>query len=707
MEKFAFQNAALPVEARVEDLLQRMTLEEKVDQIIQSPIGQDDNPNNVGECKTFRPTLGSVLSFFGGLKERNAYQKQAVENTRLGIPILWGYDVIHGWRTGFPIPLAQACSWDPEMIEKTSRVAAEEAYAEGADWTFSPMVDVPNDPRWGRVMEGYGEDPYAAGVFGAAAVRGYQTGDPSQPGAIAACLKHFVGYAASEAGNDYAYTDISDRKLHEIYLPPFQAGVEAGAMTLMSSFNDITGTPAVMNHYTLTEVLRGRWGFRGFVVSDWAGVEQLRLQGYTSDRAEMCRASLTAGNDMEMSTDTYLNIPALLKAGKLDMETVDEAVRRVLRIKFAVGVFEHPFRTEQPKEAYSLLPEYLQLAREAARATMVLLKNENTTLPIASSTRSIALIGPAADDREAERGAWYAVVDAKTIPTLREVIGSHFPGAAIHYAKGCAFDADAQDGFAEALEAARKAEVVCVALGEGFDRSGENRSYANIALPGCQAELLRVLAELGKPIVLLVSSGRPILYAELEKHAAAILHIWEGGHGGADGCCDILTGAYNPSARLAMTFPRSVGQIPIYYNRHPRARAEDGPWSGKHFDLECGPQYPFAYGLSYTTYAYSALRVSATLRAELTLRNTGAVAGRETVFWFLSDPEATLTQPIKRLIAFESVELAPGEEKNVSLQLDPMRHLAYIGRKGEKVLEPGRFVLSSASLSAEFILPAR
>ena len=704
--EFPYRNPALPIEQRVDDLLKRMTLDEKVDQLMQITIGADTNPNNLGSGHSFRPTIGSVLSYCGGTRNRNAFQRLAVEETRLGIPIIWGFDVIHGWRTAFPIPLAQACSWNPDIVEAGCRVAARESYAEGVDWTFSPMLDVPHDPRWGRVMEGYGEAPLAAGIFGAAAVRGYQGEDPSQPGTVAACLKHFVGYAASEAGHDYAYTDISSRTLHETYLPPFQAAVEAGAMTLMSSFNDITGTPAVANHYTLTEVLRDRWHFRGFVVSDWDGVIQLAHQGYTTDPAEMCRAALSAGNDMEMNSSAYRNIPALLESGRLKIEVVDEAVRRVLRIKFAKGLFEHPYHEEVDPETVSLQPEALELSRAAARASMVLLKNEKNTLPLNPDTlRSIALIGPVATDREASAGAWPGAIDAQTIPTLLEVLPGFFPKSEIHYARGCDFTSDSTEQFAEAVEAAEKSDLVILALGEGAGRTGENRSYTDIALPGKQLELLRKIAAVGRPVVLLVSSGRPILYPELEPLANAILHIWECGHGAAAGCCDILTGAYNPSGRLAITFPRSVGQIPIYYNHHPRARDEKAEWGGRYFDLDDSPMYPFGYGLSYTSYEYSDLEISVEdLTAQVTLRNTGKRAGRETVFWYLSDPEAKLTQPIRRLIAFEQVDLAPGEERRLTLQLDRMNDLAYIDPTGKKVFEPGRFILSVGGEKAEFVV---
>ena len=477
-------------------------------------------------------------------------------------------------------------------------------------------------------------------------------------------------------------------------------------MTLMSSFNDITGTPAVANHYTLTEVLRDRWHFRGFVVSDWDGVVQLAHQGYTTNPAEMCRAALSAGNDMEMNSSAYRNIPALIESGRLKIEVVDEAVRRVLRIKFAKGLFEHPYHEEVDPGTVSLQPEALELSRAAARASMVLLKNEKNTLPLNPDTlRSIALIGPVATDREASAGAWPAIIDPKTIPTLQEVLPSFFPKSEIHYAPGCDYTSDSTEHFAEAIAAAEKSDLVIVAIGEGAGRTGENRSYTNIALPGKQLELLRKIAAVGRPVVLLVSSGRPILYPELEPLANAILHIWECGHGAAAGCCDILTGAYNPSGRLAITFPRSVGQIPIYYNHHPRARDEKAEWGGRYFDLDDSPMYPFGYGLSYTSYEYSDLEISVEdLTAQVTLRNTGKRAGRETVFWYLSDPEAKLTQPLRRLIAFEQVDLAPGEERRLTLQLDRMHDLAYIDPTGKKVFEPGRFILSVDGEKAEFVV---
>ena len=694
-----YRNPALPVEERLKDLLNRMTLDEKCDQLLQTTIGPDVNPNNLGDGGEFRPSIGSILSYFGGAHKRNEFQRRAVKGTRLGIPIIWGMDVIHGWRTGFPVPLAQACTWNPETVEACCRVAAKECSAEGIDWTFAPMVDIPNDPRWGRVMESFGEDPYASGLFARASVRGYQTADPSAPDAVAACLKHFAGYAASEGGRDYSYSDISARKLHEIYLPSFHAGVDEGALTLMSSFNDVTGTPAVVNRYLMTEILRDRWGFSGFVVSDWDSFRQLKAQGFSGDPEKVAIRCLSAGNDMEMVSECFKLLPELVRSGRLAEAVVDEAVRRVLRVKFKLGLFEHPYTEEQPVEATALLPEYRRLARKAAQQCAVLLKNENSLLPLdPASIRTVALVGPVAEDAAALVGNWRGNVDPATVPTLADVIGEFFPQSRIITVPGCGFETAAEGEIASAVEAARGADVILAALGEEWNRSGENCSRADIALPAVQRNLLHGLAATGKPVVLLVSAGRPILYPELEPCANAILHLWQGGHEAARACFDLLTGECNPSGRLAMTFPRSMGQIPIYYNEHRRAR----PDQGYYHDLEESPMYPFGYGLSYTSFTYSDLSIKEDLTASVKVTNAGERRGTETVFLYLSDPEAELTQPARRLIAFRQLELAPGESRVVRFELDKMRDLAYTGPAGERIFEEGEFVLSTAGLTISF-----
>ena len=732
----AYKDPRKPVGARVRDLLRRMTLEEKAAQLIQNPIGRDTNPNNVGPDHPFDPTIGSVLSFTGGAAARNAFQRMAVEGTRLGIPILWGYDVIHGWRTGFPVPLAQACSFDPSLTERACRVAARECWTDGGvDWTFSPMVEVGHDPRWGRNVEGYGEDPFTNGVFAAAAVRGYQgrsRADLRKPGRVVACLKHFVGYSASEGGRDYSYTEISARALREWYLPPFEAGVRAGARTLMSSFNCIDGTPAVANRETLTDILRGEWGFDGFVVSDWGAVSQLRIQHYSSDPAVQTLAALTAGNDMDMSDDVFRNIPALVKAGRLPMRVLDRAVERVLRVKFECGLFEHPYVPELPRERTCRLPADLDLAAECARGCAVLLKNEKGLLPLdPRKVKRLALVGPAADDCPALVGTWAAMCakNHEETPSLRDEAARFFPNARIDYAPGCALPPEGaprlrtvdfvegsildpglppdRAAIAKAVRAARAADVVVVALGEPGWLSGEYKSRRDIRLSPAQEALVDALAETGRPLVGLVAAGRPLAFPETAAKLDAILYLWQGGSRAAQAAWSLVTGARNPSGRLAMTFPRAVGQIPVFYNAQPRNR--EGIFDYLDCPNENGPWLPFGYGLSYTTFEYgrakASVRRGGRVEASVTVRNTGKREGAETVIWYLSDLESTSTQPIRRVVGFEKVSLKPGETRTVKLSLS-RKDLAAMQPDGTRRFEAGEFELS-ASLRASARFDAR
>ena len=734
----AYKDPSKPVSARVRDLLKRMTLEEKAAQLIQHPIGRDTNPNNVGPDHPFDPTVGSILSFTGGAAARNAFQRMAVEETRLGIPILWGYDVIHGWRTGFPVPLAQACSFDPSLTERACRVAARECWADGGvDWTFSPMVEVGHDPRWGRNVEGFGEDPHLAGRFAAASVRGYQgrtLAELKKPGRIAACLKHFVGYSASEGGRDYSYTDVSPRAMREWYLPSFEAGVRAGARTLMSSFNCINGTPAVAHRGLLTDVLRDEWGFDGFVVSDWGAVSQLRIQHFSSDPAAQTIAALTAGNDMDMSDDVFRNVPALVRAGRLPLRVVDRAVARVLRVKFECGLFEHPYVPELPREKTCRLPADLDLAAECARGCAVLLKNEKNLLPLdPAKVRRLALVGPAADDCPALVGTWAAMCaknHAET-PSLRDEAARFFPNATIEYAPGCALPPEGaprlktvdfvegsildpglpphRAAIARAVRAARRADVVVVALGEPGWLSGENKSRRDSRLSPAQVALVDALAATGRPLVGLVAAGRPLAFPETAAKLDAILYLWQGGSRAAQAAWELVTGAANPSGRLAMTFPRAVGQIPVFHNAQPRSREHL-------FDyLDCpnenGPWLPFGFGLSYTAYEYGAVKASSPrgarrtprIEASVTVKNAGKRAGAETEIWYLSDLESTSTQPVRRVVGFEKVLLAPGERKTVRLTLS-RKDLAAMQPDGTRRFEPGAFEISASLRSAARIV---
>jgi beta-glucosidase len=705
-----YKMACVPLATRVEDLLARMTIEEKADQLIQIPIGQDTNPNNIGEAE-FRPTVGSLLNSRHGARVHNTFQRAAVAETRLGIPILFAQDVIHGCVTIYPHALGQACSFRPALAERCAREAAREAVAMGYRWTFSPMIDVARDPRWGRVAEGYGEDAFVNGAFAAATVRGYQSADLSAPDSIAACLKHYVGYGWSEGGRDYAYTDVSARTLWESCLPPYQAGVAAGAATVMSAFNDIGGVPAVANHYTLTEVLRTRWGFDGFVVSDWGSVGQLALQGRTSDPALQTKICLEAGNDMDMGDQVYRNIPALIAAGKLDMATVDEAVRRVLRVKFRLGLFENPYFQEVPFEQAFLQPATLAAAEALAAETLVLLKNSGDLLPLAAGRR-VALIGPLADAPASLIGSWSCCGRTEDVITIRAALQARC-GDRLTFAHGCplALECSDESGFAQAIQAANASDLIVLCLGESDEWSGENHSRAVIELPPIQEKLLEALQSTGKPVLLVLVHGRPLGLQRVEPRADAILAAWQPGTQGGNAIADVLFGGKNPSGRLAVTFPRHTGQIPMYYCDHPRARIWPG-MNGKYIDLEDTPLYEFGHGLSYTTFEYRALRLNRAtisavevMTATVTVCNTGARAGAETIFWYLRDPEASFTQPRRRLIAFEKIDLAPGENREVALLVEPLAHLSYPDADGRRILEPGSFVLeASRRVEAEFTL---
>ena len=702
-----YRNPRLPVDERVEDLLARMTIGEKTDQLMQTFVGESDNPNNVGSG-SFRPTIGSVVGFWHGAGPQNNFQRMAVEQSRLGIPIMWGMDVIHGQHTIFPIPLAQACSFNPELTRMGCEVAALESAPAGVNWTFAPMVDICRDPRWGRVAEGFGEDPHVGSRFAAAAVKGFQ-GAKFVPGRnMASCLKHFCGYGFSEGGRDYSYSDISRQTLWETVLPPFHAGVNAGAMTLMSSFNDITGTPAVINRYTLTEVLRTRWGFKGFVVSDWNAVSQLARQGFSADPKAQTRAALAAGNDMEMVDTQYLCIPELVRDGRLAVKVVNEAVRRVLRVKFRIGLFEMPYASERPLEEYALLPEYLAKAEAAAAETLVLLKNAGGVLPLAGKFKTLALLGPAAANGGCMKGTGGGLGSEARMTTIEMGLREKLPaGCRLLHARGCDFEGADRSGFAEALAAARESDAIVICLGEPGDGSGEDQSRANIRLHGAQEDLLREAAALGKPLALVLCAGRPLDLFTAEPLAPAILNAWQPGIRGGAAIADVLLGNVNPSGRLAITFPRTAGHIPTFHAQRRRSREQ-----GFYRDMGAEPLYPFGHGLSYTTFSYGnvtlgarKIRAGRALKAKVTVTNTGLRPGKETVLWYVSDPEAGITQPELRLIGFEKIELAPGEAKEVAIRIDAWRDLSYPDCDGRRILEPGRFLLRAGTGEpAEFVL---
>lgn len=693
-----YRDAARPVEERVEDLLSRMTLEEKVMQLNQYTLGRNDNANNMADPVADIPAeTGSLIYFSTSPELRNRVQKKAVEQSRLGIPMLFGYDVIHGFRTTYPISLAQACSWNPELVKQAAAVAAQEARMSGVDWTFSPMIDVARDGRWGRVSEGYGEDPYATTVYGVAAVEGYQGDDLADERRIAACLKHFVGYGASEGGRDYVFTEISRQTLWDTYLPPYEAGIRAGAATVMSCFNDISGTPGSANPYILTEILKERWGHDGFVVSDWGAIQQLRSQGVAADRKEAAEKAFNAGLEMDMMNRCYdAHLADLVREGKVSEERLDDAVRRVLRVKFRLGLFERPYTPASTEKERFLLPASLRVAEQLAEESMVLLKNQGNTLPLKNVSR-IAVIGPMAKSRYHLLGAWSAQGDAEDAVSIFAGLENEYRGKAeLIYAQGCQFDGDDRSGFAEALAAADGADAVVLCLGEKRDWSGENASRSTLALPAIQEQLAAEVAKCGKPVVLVLSSGRPLELCRLEPLAGAIVEMWQPGIRGGNPLAGILSGRINPSGKLAMTFPYSTGQIPIYYNHRQSARTHQG----KYQDIPNTPLYEFSHGLSYTTFEYGDLQPSAMsfrrgekVTVTVAVTNAGERDGSETVHWFVSDPVCRISRPVRELKHFEKQPIRRGETRTFRFEIDPERDLSFTDGDGKRFLEAGDYYI--------------
>ena len=698
-QKPIYQDAGQPVEIRVKDLLKRMTLHEKVLQLNQYTFGENDNPNNIGkEVKNLPAEIGSLIYLHTDPKLRNQIQRKAMEESRLGIPILFGFDVIHGLRTVYPISLAQACSFNPDLVTLACRVAAKESVLSGIDWTFSPMIDVARDPRWGRISECYGEDPYLNTVFGIASVKGYQGEKLSDPYSIAACLKHYVGYGVSEGGRDYRYTDISPQALWETYLPPYEAGVKAGAATLMSSFNDISGIPATSNHYILTEILKNKWQHDGFVVSDWNAIEQLIYQGVAKEAAYK---AFHAGVEMDMRDNVYCEyLEQLVAEKKIQVSQIDDAVARILRLKFRLGLFDEPYAKELIEQERYLQQEDIALAGRLAEESMVLLKNANNLLPFSSMIKKVAVIGPIAKDSVNLLGAWAFKGKAEDVETIYEGMQKEFGDKVrLDYEQGCALDGSDESGFSAALKTAEASDVVVLCLGESKQWSGENASRSTIALPDIQEKLLLHLKQANKPIVLVLSSGRPLELIRLEPQVEAIIEMWQPGVAGGTPLAGILSGRVNPSGKLSVTFPLSTGQIPVYYNMRQSARPFDA--MGDYQDIPTEPLYSFGYGLSYTTFVYSDAKLSSLkirkdqkITAEVTVTNAGKVEGKETVLWYVSDPFCTISRPMKELKFFEKQSLNAGESRVFRFDIDPMRDLSYTDATGKRFLEPGEFIVS-------------
>ncbi|WP_345950007.1 glycoside hydrolase family 3 N-terminal domain-containing protein [Mucilaginibacter sp. PAMB04274] len=705
----AYRDPQKPIEVRVRDLLSRMTLQEKVLQLNQYTFGKNTNANNIGALIDDIPAgIGSLIYFGDDPQIRNLVQAKAVKQTRLGIPILFGYDVIHGFRTIYPISLAQACSWNPALVTAACSMAAKEAKLSGVDWTFSPMIDVARDPRWGRIAEGYGEDTYANSAFGVASIKGYQGTHLSDEFSIAACLKHYVAYGRSEGGRDYHYTDVSMQALWETYLPPFEAGVKAGAATLMSSFNDISGIPATANRYMLKEVLKQRWKHDGFVVSDWNAIGQLIDQGVAANRKEAGLKAFNAGVDMDMKDDIYREyLQQLLAEKKVTMLQINEAVARILRVKFRLGLFEKPFAPVLPDNKRYLLPESRTIARNLAAESMVLLKNNKAVLPLKSGIKKIALVGPMANDKINLLGAWSYHGQPNDVCSLLEGMQQQFNGTQITYAKGCDFDGDDESGFAEAAKAAQDADVVVICLGENKQWSGENASRSNISLPRVQEKLVEHLKLSGKPIVLVLANGRPLELIRIEPLADAILEIWQPGVEGGAAASAILSGAINPSGKLAVTFPLTTGQIPVYYSMRQSAR----PDQGRYQDIPTTPLYWFGDGLSYAPFKYGAVTLSSlTIKpgqkivARVDVANTGNMDGKEVVFWYVAHPAGNISRPLKELVFFEKKEIRQGATATYQFEIDPLKHLGYPDANGKVHLQPGVYSLMVNNQKVSFRL---
>jgi beta-glucosidase len=711
------------IEARADRLLRQMTLEEKIGQLVQYNDTGDESPANAAGAPADRQNvivainpvtanhidamklaatgrLGSMLNTVGA-QRTNTYQHLAVDKSRLHIPLLFGADVIHGFRTIYPVPLGLAASWDPGFVVDLAHMSAEEATTAGVRWFYSPMVDISRDPRWGRTTEGAGEDPYLGAAMARAYIRGYQGDDLSQPGRVAACVKHFAAYGAAEAGREYNTTDMSEITLRQVYLPPYKAAVEAGAATVMSAFNSLNGVPSSANPFLLTKILRGEWGFEGFVVSDYTSIMELINHGIALDPATATRKAIIAGVDVDMMSHFYdTQLPGLIRSGQVPMSLVDEAVRRVLRVKFATGLFEHPYA--EGTEVTAAVDAHRPLVRKAAEESLVLLQNDKiadgaSLLPLTPARKKIALIGPLADDTAEMVGAWGGAGHDRDTITVRQALEERAKqeGGELIYEKGTEIDDSSSAGFPAAIDAARAADVVILALGESGAMSGEAGSRAHLDLPGNQEQLLEEVVGTGKPVVLLVFSGRPLVLDWAQKHVPAMMETWFPGTEAGHAIADVLYGDVSPSGKLPMSFPRAVGQEPLYYNQFPTGRpatgidlskppGDDSRFFSRYIDVPNSALFPFGYGLSYSSFSYRDVKVSKSsiplaealanrtttlVEAIATVTNAGSRTATEVVQCYVRNLGASIEQPVRNLKGFERVTLTPGESKQVSFPL--------------------------------------
>jgi beta-glucosidase len=741
------QLASPEIERRVNALLAKMTLEEKLGQLVQyntagatsatvaaaqgADLAVNPEANYRIDAMQLAQTgrLGSMLNVGSGPRI-SSYQHAAVDKSRLHIPLLFGADVIHGYRTIYPVPLGLGATFDPALVTSLSRMAAEEATTAGIRWFYSPMVDISRDARWGRSTEGAGEDAYLGAAMARAYIRGYQNDSLSKPDSVAASVKHFAAYGAAEAGREYNTTDMSESRLRQVYLPPYKAAIDAGSATIMSAFNSLNGVPATANPYLLDTILRKQWGFDGFVVSDYTAVMELMHHGIALDSATATEKAFNAGVDVDMMAHFYdAELPALIKSGRVSMATVDESVRRVLRVKFALGLFENPYPSKA--EVTSAVPEHRPLVRQAAEESFVLLQNNagahGPLLPLSAGAR-VALIGPLADNPDEMQGAWGGAHKASDVITLKAAFEERAAanGGAVIYAEGTKILSGSDAGFAEAEAAARQADLVVMALGESSSMSGEAGSRAHLDLPGNQEELLERIAGLGKPVVLLVFSGRPLVLTWAAQHLPSILEVWYPGTEAGHAIARVLYGDVSPSGKLPMSFPRTEGQEPLYYNQLPTGRPADtadltvppgarSRFISRYIDAPNAALFPFGFGLSYSTFSYSNVTLSrdtiplgqavpgaATLIvATATVKNTGGVAATEVVQCYVGNRGASLEQPVRSLQGFARVTLAPNESKQINFPLG-FEELSFFDNSGHSLIEPTEYKvwIGGSSLAA-------
>lgn len=693
-------------EKRIDNLIAKMTLDEKIGQLNQLSYGKGWGPEVEVQIPDEYKALvreGKVGSFLNAIGAEYTYelQKVAVNESRMKIPLLFGLDVIHGFRTTFPVPLAEASTWQPELIELSAHYQALEAASAGIHWTFSPMVDVARDPRWGRIVEGSGEDPYLGSLMAAARVKGYQgnfSGDN-----IIACAKHFAGYGGAEGGRDYNTVDISERTFREVYLKPFKSAVDAGVKTLMASFNEVNGIPSSGNRNLLTDILRNEWGFNGFVVSDWNSVGELVDHGFAVDLKDAGSISINAGLDMDMESRSYINnLAELVKEKKVSEEVIDESVRRILRVKFLLGLFDDPYKyCDKEREQKNIMTQEAQnAALEEAKRSIVLLKNDGSLLPLKKDIKKIAVIGPLAESTKDPLGPWATVGNPDDVITvvegLKKIVSSQ---TKILYSKGCEVDSNSTDGFQDAIKTAEESDVVILCLGESREMSGEASCRSSLDLPGVQEKLVEEIYKTGKPVVVVLMNGRPLSVQWLNDNVPAIVEAWFLGIKSGDAIAQVLFGDYNPSGKLPVTFPRTVGQVPIYYNHKNTGRPGDKEnyYTSQYLDLPLTPLYPFGYGLSYTSFKYDNLKLdkdtinkNESLTASINITNTGKVEGEEVVQLYIRDLVGSVTRPVKELKGFRKIKLSPGETQTVSFSVTPDM-LTFLDINLKPVIEPGKF----------------